>query len=67
MHAADDDARHRDDHLERMGHRDRHWRSVLKGARLRRLARTKFSAAADLDGGPTRSFNDVVGCDEVST
>ena len=50
MRAPDDGARHRADHLERHGGRDRHWRRILQGPRLRRLART--GAEADLDGRP---------------
>ena len=48
MRAVDDGARHRADHLERDGSRDRQWRRVLQGPRLRCLART--GAETDLDG-----------------
>ncbi len=51
MRAADDGARHRTDHLERDGRRDRRSRSILEGARLRRLART--GAETDLNGDRT--------------
>jgi transposase len=50
MRAADDGTRHRTNHLECDGRRDRQWRRVLKGPRLRRLART--GAQADLDRRP---------------
>ena len=50
MSALDDGARHRADHFERHGGRDRHWRRILQRPRLRRLART--GTQADLDGRP---------------
>src|ERR1700732_2356348 len=50
MFAPDDGARHRADHLQRHGGRDRHWRFILQRPRLRRLART--GAQADLDRRP---------------
>jgi len=40
MRAADDGARHRTHHLKCDGRGDRQWRCVLKGPRLRCLART---------------------------
>src|SRR5713101_5894744 len=57
MPAADDGAWHRTDHLERDGGRDRQWRGVLEGPRLRRLAWT--GAQADLDGGPYNPRQDI--------
>ena len=49
LRAADDGARHRADHLECDGGRDRHWRRILQRPRLRRLARP--GSQANLNGG----------------
>jgi transposase len=50
LRATDDGARHRSDHLERDGGRDRQRRRVFQGPRLRGLART--GAEADVDRRP---------------
>jgi hypothetical protein len=50
MFTPDDGARHRTDHFERHGGRDRHWRRILQTPRYRRLAR--IGAQADLDRRP---------------
>ena len=55
--AAGERSRHRTDHLERYGGRDRHRRCVLQRPRLRRLARPR--AQADLDWRPHHPRQDI--------
>ena len=47
---ADEHPRHRTDHLQRHGRRDRDWRQLLQGSRLCRMARV--GSEANLDRGP---------------
>ena len=57
MRPADDGARHRADHLECDGRRDRQRCCILQRPRLRRLART--GAKADIDGRPYHPRQDI--------
>ena len=57
LRAADERARHRPDHLQRDGGRDRHWRWVLQRPRLCRLAGAR--PQADLDRGPHHPGQDI--------
>ena len=47
---SDEHPRHRTDHLQRHGRRDRDWRQLLQGSRLCRMARV--GSEANLDRGP---------------
>ena len=57
LQAAGERSRHRTDHLERYGGRDRHRRCVLQRPRLRRLAGPR--AQADLDWRPHHPRQDI--------
>src|SRR6202049_3424427 len=57
MRPADDGARHRADHLECDGRRDRQRCCILQRPRLRRLART--GTTADIDGRPYHPRQDI--------
>ena len=57
VRAAGERSRHRTDHLQRYGGRDRNWRGVLQRSRLRRLAGTR--AKADLDRGSHNPGQDI--------
>src|SRR5260370_30959168 len=57
MRAAEGGGWHRTDDLGGDGGRDRQWRGVREGPRLRRLAWT--GAQADLDGGPYNPWQDI--------
>ena len=57
LHAAGERSRHRTDHLERHGGRDRHRRCILQRPRLRRLAGP--CAEADLDWRPHHPRQDI--------
>ena len=50
MRTPDEHPRHRTDHLQRHGRRDRDWRQLLQGSRLCRMARA--GSEANLDRGP---------------
>ena len=57
VRTADERPRHRTDHLQRHGRRDRDWRWLLQGSRLRRMARAR--AQADLDRRPHDPGQDI--------
>ena len=57
LRAADERARHRADHLQRDGGRDRRWRCVLQRPRLRRLAGAR--PKTDVDRGPHDPGQDI--------
>src|SRR3954452_9211448 len=57
MRTLDEHPRHRTDHLQRHGRRDRDWRQLLQGSRLRCMARV--GSEANLDRGPHHARQNI--------